>query len=149
MTPRILASSNQSFAQGLSGGGANSVRECRKVIYFQEDLSDLVLGYANYFIGTTGENNTGQGDVNIKFGLEYAGAFYPFYFAGQRIARCADGATISTDALPVSITAGTYGAIRMWEQKVNPTQNNTWLWSSEADPAFDEGTVTSSSPSHD
>ena len=119
------------------------------MIYFQEDLSDLVLGYANYFIGSTGENNTGQGDVNIKFGLEYQGQFYPFFFSGTRVARCADGATISTDPLSVSILAGTYGAIRMWEQKVNPTQNNTWLWSSEADPAFNEGTVTSSDPNHD
>jgi len=148
--PRIFASSNESFAQGMTKRGGDSIRESRKVVYFQDDLKDLALGYANYFIGTTGENNHGQGDVNVKFGLEYEGRFYPFLMNGQRMGRCADGATLSTDALPVAIKAGTYGAIRMWEQKVKPDpQANAWLWSTEGDTAFNEGSVTHSDPNRD
>lgn len=148
--PRIFASSNQSFAQGTAKRGGDSIRESRKVIYFQEDLKDLVLGYANYYIGTTGENDRGQGDVNVKFGLEYEGKFHPFLIRAQRVGRCADGATLVTDALPVSIRGGTYGAIRMWEQKLNPdAQANAWLWSTEGDPAFNEGSVTHSDPNRD
>ncbi|MBC8008712.1 MAG: hypothetical protein H7067_01285 [Burkholderiales bacterium] len=148
--PRIFASSNQSLAQGLTASGANSIRESRKVVYFNEDLVDLTLGYANYYIGTTGENNTGQGNVNVKFALEYQGQFYPFLINGQRLAPCADGTTLSTDALPVVIHAGTYGAIRMWEQKVTPdSTSNSWLWSTDGDTAFNEGSITHNDPARD
>ncbi len=148
--PRIFASSNQSFAQGLTKRGGDSIRESRKVVYFQDALNDLALGYANYFIGTTGENDHGQGEVNVKFGLEYEGRYYPFLTGGQRIARCADGATLATDPLAVPIKAGTYGAIRTWEQKANPdAQANAWLLSTEGDPAFNEGSVTHSDPNRD
>jgi lysophospholipase L1-like esterase len=148
--PRIFASSNQSFAQGTTKRGGESIRESRKVIYFHDDLKDLVLGYANYFIGSTGENDHGHGDVNVKFGLEYQGKFYPFLLRAQRIATCLDGATLSTDPLEVSIKAGTYGAIRMWEQKLHPdSQANSWLWSTEGDPAFNEGSITHSDPTRD
>ena len=149
--PRIFACSNQSFAQGLTVvSNSNSIRESRKVVYFNEDLTDLVLGYANYYIGSTGENNTGQGNVNVRFGLEYQGHFYPFLINGQRTALCVDGTTIATDPLTVNITAGTYGAIRMREQKTNPgVSSNSWLWSTDGDTAFSEGTVTHSDPNRD
>ena len=148
--PRIFASSNESFAQGTTKRGRDSIRESRKVVYFHNDLKDLVLGYANYFIGATGENDRGQGDVNLKCGLEYEGKFYPFLVREQRVSKCVDGATLSTDPLKVSIKANTYGAIRMWEQKLNPDpQDNYWLWSTEGDPAFNEGSITHSDPDRD
>lgn len=148
--PRIFACSHQGFAQGTTSGGPDSIRESRKVVYFNDDLRDLELGYANYIIGTTGEYNGGQGEVNIKFGLEYAGKFYPFSFKGQRLATCADGATITTDPLPIAIKAGTYGAIRSWEQKTHPdAAKNQWLWSTEGDPAFNEGSVFHSDATRD
>lgn len=147
--PRIFASSNQSFAQGLTNAGADSIRETRKVIYFEEDLSDLVLGYANYYIGSTGENNTGHGNVNVSFGLEYQGSYYPFYVNGARVFLCADGATFKTDPLQVSIVKGTYGAIRTREVKVSPGATNSWLWSTDGGPAFNEGWVVHSSSTRD
>ncbi|MEA3209554.1 MAG: GDSL-like Lipase/Acylhydrolase family [Chthoniobacter sp.] len=147
---RIFASSNQSFAQGTVKAGANAIRESRKVVYFNEDLTDLVLGYANFVVGPTGEQNGGQGDVRVKFSLEYQGTFFPFLTKGERLAPCADGATFATDPLPVSIKGGTYGAIRMWEQKARPDpRTNHWLWSTEGDPAFNEGSVTHSDPDRD
>lgn len=147
---RIFACSHQAFAQGFVAGGPDSIRESRLVVYFNEDLTDLQLGYANYIIGSTGEYKGGQGDVNVKFGLEYGGNFLPFQIKGTRLALCADGATLTTDALPVNIKAGTYGAIRTWEQKVAPgAEKNNWLWSTEADPAFGEGSVFHSQPDRD
>jgi hypothetical protein len=147
---RIFASSHQSFAQGTAKAGADNIRESRQVVYFQEDLTDLVLGYANYYIGSTGENTHGQGDVEVSFALEYEGQFTPCTSAGQRRALCADGATLSTDPVKVSIKAGTYGAIRMRERKLAPDPTaNAWLWSTEGDPAFNEGSVTHSDPQRD
>lgn len=150
--PRIFACSNQSFPQGLTGSGTNTIRESRKVVYFTEDLTDLVLGYANYYIGSTGENNSGHGDVNVRFGLEYplnSGTFYRFLFASGTTGVCLDGTTMSTNPLPVNITGGTYGAIRTWEQKRNPLASNSWLYSTDGDTAFSEGVVTHNDPMRD
>jgi hypothetical protein len=148
--PRIFASSHQAFAQGTAKAGAENIRESREVIYFQEDLTDLVLGYANYYIGSTGENNRGQGDVEVSFALEYDGRFTPFTIGGQRRATCLDGTTLATDPVKVAIKGGTYGAIRMRERKLTPdAQANAWLWSTEGDPAFNEGSVFHSDPQRD
>ncbi|HEY3897831.1 MAG TPA: SGNH/GDSL hydrolase family protein [Chthoniobacter sp.] len=147
---RIFASSHQAFAQGTAKAGPDSIRESRVVVYFQEDLTDLVLGYANYYIGATGENNHGQGDVEVSFALEYNDQFTPFTTGGQRFAICRDGAAFATDPAKVSVKGGTYGAIRMRERKLAPDATaNAWLWSTEGDPAFNEGSITHSDPQRD
>ena len=131
-------------------GGAATIRESRKAVYFCADLRDLQLGFANYIIGSTGEYNHGEGDVEVKFGLEYGGKFYPFTIAGQRSGTCSDDVTLKTDPLPVTIKAGTYGAIRTWERKLQPeADHNKWLWSTAGDPAFNEGNVFHSDPARD